>query len=235
MQKFVSYIRVSTQKQGASGLGLAAQQNMINDFVRTRGELVKEFVEVASGTKKLNNRPQLQQAIEYCTLNACTLVFGKLDRLARNVSFFLDVVDNSKISICFADMPDMDVQSDDGRMFLINMANFAEYEARRIGRRTKEALAVAKSRGVQLGSKGSTNIALMNQTRIVEAQTFAEKMRPIITALFQAKTLSIRGIAKALNESGSRTYRNANWTAVQVSQVIKRLNLQPENDIEKQK
>lgn len=225
MQKFVSYIRVSTQKQGSSGLGLEAQKNMITAFVRTRGELVKEFVEVASGTKKLNNRPELQRAIEYCRQHKCSLVFGKLDRLARNVSFFLDVIDNSKVTLCFADMPDMDVQSDDGRMFLINMANFAEYEARRIGRRTKEALAVAKSRGIQLGTKGSDNIASMNQKRVAEAQAFAERMRPIITALFITEKQSMRGIARALNASGSRTARQAEWTAVQVSNVINRLDL----------
>lgn len=225
MNKFVSYIRVSTQKQGLSGLGLEAQKNMINDFVRHRGTLIKEFIEVASGTKKLKNRPQLQQAIEYCRKHKCTLVFGKLDRLARNVSFFLEIMDNSKITICFADMPDMDVQSDDGRMFLINMANFAEYEARRTSRRTKEALAVAKGRGVKLGTNGSENIAVMNQIRINEAQAFAEKMRPIITALFINEKLSLRGVAKALNNSGSRTSRQAEWTAVQVSSVIKRLNL----------
>lgn len=225
MQKFVSYIRVSTQKQGSSGLGLEAQKNMITAFVSTRGELVKEFVEVASGTKKLNNRPELQRAIEYCRQHKCNLVFGKLDRLARNVSFFLDVIDNSRVTLCFADMPDMDVQSDDGRMFLINMANFAEYEARRIGRRTKEALAVAKSRGIQLGTKGSDNIASMNQKRVAEAQAFAERMRPIITALFITEKQSMRGIARALNASGSRTARQSEWTAVQVSNVINRLDL----------
>lgn len=225
MQKFVSYIRVSTQKQGSSGLGLEAQKNMITAFVSTRGELVKEFVEVASGTKKLNNRPELQRAIEYCRQHKCNLVFGKLDRLARNVSFFLDVIDNSRVTLCFADMPDMDVQSDDGRMFLINMANFAEYEARRIGRRTKEALAVAKSRGIQLGTKGSDNIASMNQKRVAEAQAFAERMRPIITALFITEKQSMRGIARALNASGSRTVRQSEWTAVQVSNVINRLDL----------
>lgn len=230
MQRFVSYIRVSTQKQGNSGLGLEAQKNMIDAFVKPRGELIQEFVEVASGTKKLSNRPQLKQAIEYCRQHKCSLVFGKLDRLARNVSFFLEVIDNSRVTICFADMPDMDVQSDDGRMFLINMANFAEYEARRIGRRTKEALAVAKSRGVQLGTKGSENISVMNQTRIDQAQTFAEKMRPVVTALFNSvdendKPMSLRKMANALSYSGVNTANGGEWTAVQVTAILKRLGL----------
>jgi DNA invertase Pin-like site-specific DNA recombinase len=230
MQNFVSYIRVSTQKQGDSGLGLEAQTNMIANFVRSRGVLVKEFVEIASGTKKLANRPQLKEAIEYCRKNKCALVFGKLDRLARNVSFFLEVIDNSKVTICFADMPDMDVESDDGRMFLINMANFAEYEARRIGRRTKEALAVVKSRGVKLGVKGAENIANVNDSRIDNAMAFAEKLCPIMTGLASSvdakgKPLSLRGIAKALNDSGSKTANGKDWTAVQVTAILKRLGL----------
>lgn len=230
MHNFVSYIRVSTQKQGDSGLGLEAQKNMIDHFVASRGVLVKEFVEIASGTKKLMNRPQLKEAIEYCRKNKCALVFGKLDRLARNVSFFLEVIDNSKVTICFADMPDMDVESDDGRMFLINMANFAEYEARRIGRRTKEALAVVKSRGVKLGVKGSENIAKVNDTRIGDAMAYAEKLRPIMTGLVttidaKGKPLSLRGIAKALNDSGCKTSNGKDWTAVQVTSTLKRLNL----------
>lgn len=228
MKNFVSYIRVSTQKQGVSGLGLEAQRNAIANYVLGNGKIVAEFDEIESGKKGFDGRPQLQAAIEYCRKNKCALVIGKLDRLARDVRFFLEVMDTSKIEIYFADMPDIDAQSADGRMFLINMANFAEYEARRIGKRTKDALAVAKSRGIKLGIKGADNIAKMNQIRIDQAQVFAEKMSPTISALYDRK-LSLRKIANALNESGSKTVNGRNWTAVQVSNVLKRLGLNRDN------
>lgn len=224
MQKFVSYIRVSTQKQGNSGLGLEAQRTAIAHHVNGKGEIVKEFEEVESGKKGFEGRPQLQLAIDYCKKHKCALVIGKLDRLARDVRFFLEVIDTSKIEICFADLPEMNPNTAEGRMVLTSMATFAEFEARKISERTKSALAVVKSRGVKLGIKGAENIAQMNQIRIDQAQEFAEKMRPTITAL-HAQGLSLRKIANALNESGSTTVKGSQWTAVQVTAILKRLNI----------
>ena len=224
MQKFVSYIRVSTQKQGNSGLGLEAQRTAIAHHVNGKGEIVKEFEEVESGKKGFEGRPQLQLAIDYCKKHKCALVIGKLDRLARDVRFFLEVIDTSKIEICFADLPEMNPNTAEGRMVLTSMATFAEFEARKISERTKSALAVVKSRGVKLGIKGAENIAQMNQIRIDQAQEFAEKMRPTITAL-HAQGLSLRKIANALNESGSTTVEGSQWTAVQVTAILKRLNI----------
>ena len=224
MQKFVSYIRVSTQKQGNSGLGLEAQRTAIAHHVNGKGEIVKEFEEVESGKKGFEGRPQLQLAIDYCKKHKCALVIGKLDRLARDVRFFLEVIDTSKIEICFADLPEMNPNTAEGRMVLTSMATFAEFEARKISERTKSALAVVKSRGVKLGIKGAENIAQMNQIRIDQAQEFAEKMRPTITAL-HAQGLSLRKIANALNESGSTTIKGSQWTAVQVTAILKRLNI----------
>ncbi|HAP2754472.1 TPA: recombinase family protein [Escherichia coli] len=224
MQKFVSYIRVSTQKQGNSGLGLEAQRNAISNHVNGKGEIVKEFEEIESGKKGFEGRPQLQLAIDYCKKHKFALVIGKLDRLARDVRFFLEVIDTSKIQICFADLPEVNPNTAEGRMILTSMATFAEFEARKISERTKSALAVVKSRGVKLGTKGSENIAKMNQTRVNQAQVFAEKMRPTITAL-HAQGLSLRKIANALNESGSTTAKGSQWTAVQVTSILKYLNL----------
>lgn len=224
MQKFVSYIRVSTQKQGNSGLGLEAQRTAIANHVNGKGEIVKEFEEIESGKKGFEGRPQLQLAIDYCKKNKFALVIGKLDRLARDVRFFLEVIDTSKIQICFADLPEVNPNTAEGRMILTSMATFAEFEARKISERTKSALAVVKSRGVKLGKKGSENIAKMNQTRVNQAQVFAEKMRPTITAL-HAQGLSLRKIANALNESGSTTAKGSQWTAVQVTSILKYLNL----------
>ena len=224
MQKFVSYIRVSTQKQGNSGLGLEAQRTAITHHVNGRGEIVKEFEEIESGKKGFEGRPQLQLAIDYCKKHKCALVIGKLDRLARDVSFFLQVIDTSKIQICFADLPEMNPNTAEGRMVLTAMATFAEFEARKISERTKSALAVVKSRGIKLGVKGSENIAKMNQVRIDQAQDFAEKMRSTMTALY-AQGLSLRKIANALNESGSTTAKGSQWTAVQVTSTLRRLNI----------
>lgn len=224
MHKFVSYVRVSTQKQGNSGLGLEAQRSAIANYVHGKGEVVAEFEEIESGKKGFEGRPQLQLAINYCKKNKCALVIGKLDRLARDVRFFLEVIDTSRIEICFADLPEMNPNTAEGRMVLTSMATFAEFEARKISERTKAALAVVKSRGVKLGIKGSENIAQMNQIRIDQAQEFAEKMRSTISALYN-QGLSLRKIATALNESGSTTAKGSQWTAVQVSAVIKRLGL----------
>lgn len=224
MQNFVSYIRVSTQKQGNSGLGLDAQRIAIARYVANKGNVIKEFEEIESGKKGFDGRPQLQTAIDYCRKNKSGLVIGKIDRLARDVRFFLEVIDTSKVTICFADLPEINPNSAEGRMVLTSMATFAEFEARKISERTKAALAVAKSRGVELGSKGAENIAKMNKTRINQAQAFAEKMRPTITAL-HAQGLSYRKIAFALNESGSMTSTGCQWTAVQVSSIVKRLSI----------
>lgn len=224
MQKFVSYIRVSTQKQGNSGLGLEAQLNAIANYVNGKGEVIKEFEEIESGKKGFDGRPQLQSAIEYCRKHKCALVIGKLDRLARDVRFFLEVIDTSKVVICFADLPDINPNTAEGRMVLTSMATFAEFEARKISERTKSALAVVRSRGIKLGTKGAENIAAMNQTRIDQAQIFAEKMHPTITAL-HTQGLSLRKIATALNDSGSTTAKGSRWTAVQVTAVLKRLNI----------
>lgn len=230
MHKFVSYIRVSTQKQGDSGLGLEAQRTAIANHIDGKGQLIKEFEEIESGKKGFDGRPQLQLAIDYCKKNKCALVIGKLDRLARDVRFFLEVIDTSKIKICFADLPEVNPNTAEGRMILTSMATFAEFEARKISERTKAALAVVKNRGVQLGVKGSENIAAMNQTRADQAIAFAESLRPIMTALIstiddKGKSMSLRKMAAALDSANVKTANGGDWTAVQVTSILKRLNL----------
>lgn len=222
MKNFVSYIRVSTQKQGVSGLGLDAQRNAISTYVNDKGKIIKEFEEIESGKKGFDGRPQLQIAIEYCKKNKCDLVIGKIDRLARDVRFFLEVIDTCKVNIRFSDLPDINPNTAEGRMILTSMAVFAEYEAKKISQRTKEALAVAKSNGIRLGVKGADNIASMNQVRIARAEDFAMKMEPLITSLHK-QGFSLRKIASALNDSGSKTAKGKEWTAVQVSSVLKRI------------
>lgn len=136
MEKYVTYIRVSTKKQGATGLGLDAQRKMCQDFVEhNNGESVAEFQDVESGTHR--DRPGLWKAIDYCKAHGCTLVIAKLDRLARDVEFTFKVL-NSGIQIRFCDMPIMNT------MILGVFASVAQYERELCSARTKAALGEIK-------------------------------------------------------------------------------------------
>ena len=148
--RFVAYYRVSTAKQGLSGLGLeGAQRQMVLQSVGN-SELLEEFTEVESG--KLNNRPQLQAALKHARLTNSTLIVAKLDRLSRNAAFLNQLFD-ADVPIRCADMPFAD------RFTVGILAQVAQWERERISDRTKAALSVAKSRGRILGGKRSTNAA----------------------------------------------------------------------------
>jgi DNA invertase Pin-like site-specific DNA recombinase len=136
--QYIAYLRVSTDKQGRSGLGLAAQRKALEPY-----DVISEYEEVESGRN--NARPQLALALADAKRRGCGLVIAKLDRLARNVHFVSGLLESGVPIVC-ADMPEAD------RTMLHMMAVFAEWEARRIGERTREALAAAKARGVKLGS-----------------------------------------------------------------------------------
>lgn len=143
MKQFVTYLRVSTQKQGATGLGLDAQRKMCKEFVeRMNGEIVNEFVDVESGTHR--DRKGLWAAIEYCSKNSTPLVIAKLDRLARDVEFTFKVI-NTGIDIHFTDMPQVNT------MILGVFASVAQYERELCSDRTKKALDEKKRQGCKLG------------------------------------------------------------------------------------
>lgn len=116
--KFISYVRVSTQRQGHSGLGLDAQRIAVANYSTGRGEVIGEVVEVESGRKGAKGRPELVRALAECKALGAALVIGKLDRLARDVRFFLEVIDDSGVDIRFADLPDVSPGSDEGRMIV---------------------------------------------------------------------------------------------------------------------
>lgn len=220
---YVSYIRVSTQKQGHSGLGLEAQQATVARYAQDhRGTLVKEFKEVESGRKGIKGRPELEKGLAFCRKHQCTLVIGKLDRLARDVRFFLEVIDTSKVCIAFADLPDVNPSTAEGRMVLVSMANFAEFEARRISERTKAALAAAKARGRILGSKGIDNLRPNIEERQQAADAFAARMRHTMLGM-QSRGLSQRAIASELNQLGVKTPRGGAWSLYQVQRLLHRL------------
>lgn len=143
MEYFAIYLRVSTQRQGVSGLGIDAQRKMCIEYINTqKGELIKEFSDIESGKSK--NRLGLLSAIDFCKENGCTLVIAKLDRLARDVEFTFKVI-NTGIDIYFCDMPNVNT------LILGVMASVAQYERELISQRTISALNIKKDKGEQIG------------------------------------------------------------------------------------
>jgi DNA invertase Pin-like site-specific DNA recombinase len=216
MKKIISYIRVSTQKQGASGLGLEAQQKAVQEFINSTGnELVAEFVEVESGKKTDQKRPQLAAAMEACKKHKAVLVVAKLDRLARNVHFISGLME-SKVQFIALDLPEAN------QLTLHVMAAFAEHEAKRISERTKAALAVAKSRGVALGVEGKNNLKPNIELRQKQSQDFAQAVAGLFEG-FKLRGLTQRQMVEELNVLGIKTARGGQWSLVQVQRVLRTL------------
>jgi DNA invertase Pin-like site-specific DNA recombinase len=221
MQQFITYLRVSTQRQGASGLGLEAQRMAVENYLRDRGTLAGEVIEIESGRKGGKSRPELTRALALCKKHKAALVIGKLDRLARDVRFFLEVIDDSGVDIRFADLPDVCPVSDEGRMILVSMANFAEFEGRRIGTRTRAALAAAKARGVALGVAGPANLKSNIEARRAAASAFAARLSPLVAA-FRAQSLSQRAMVAALSAANVPAAQGGQWRLSQVQRLLAR-------------
>ena len=213
---FVAYYRVSTDRQGESGLGLDAQRKAVRDFLDGGSwGLIHEFTEIESG-KRTDNRPQLAAALDACRKRKATLIIAKLDRLSRNVAFIAALLDSNVRFKC-ADMPEAD------RTFLQMVAVFAEYERRRISQRTKDALAAAKARGVTLGNPRLAEARdKANAASMAAADAFAANVRPIIREIQASGVQSFRGIARALTARGIKTARGGTWTPVLVSDILRR-------------
>jgi DNA invertase Pin-like site-specific DNA recombinase len=227
--KFVTYLRVSTERQGQSGLGLEAQRAAVAAHVLGRGEVVTEFVEVESG--KRADRPQLALALAETKRAGAVLLIAKLDRLARNVAFIANLLE-SGVEVTAADMPEAN------RFVLHIMAAVAEQEGRAISERTKAALAAAKARGVKLGWSMPSRKAEQRQAaqrgvtvRMAKADDFAANVLPIIRQL-QSEGMSLRSVANTLKEGGIKTVQGGKWQATTVLNVLKRekllLGLAPE-------
>ena len=213
---FVAYYRVSTDRQGESGLGLDAQRKAVRDFLDGGSwDLIREFTEVESG-KRTDNRPELTAALDLCRKRRATLVIAKLDRLSRNVAFIATLLDSNVRFKC-ADTPEAD------RTFLQMVAVFAEWERGKISQRTREALAAAKARGVNLGGpKWKEASALGAATNRKRADHFAANVLPIIKDEQQRGAHSLRQIAAALTRRGVKTARGGDWNAAQVRNVLAR-------------
>lgn len=221
--KFVAYLRVSTDRQGKSGLGLEAQREAVQRFVEGRGGVIiaPEYVEVESG--KRNDRPKLAQALKRCRLTGATLVVAKLDRLSRNAAFLLTLRD-SGVDFVAADLPEANT------MTVGVMAVVAQHEREAISARTKAALAAAKARGTVLGGLrvGAADIAAHQSHGVAaaaqKADQKADELRETVEAL-RAEGLSLNATAARLNEQGVLTSRGKSgaWTATAVRRVLARL------------
>ena len=219
--KFVAYYRVSTDRQGASGLGLQAQRDAIHNYLNGgRWSLIGEFTEIESGTRKrLSKRPMLESAVKLCKRERATLIVAKLDRLARDVQFISELL-NSQVKFICADAPEAD------RTFLQMMSVFAEYEGRRIGERTKAALHQLKKQGKKLGSPTpEIGSAAGTKVLIEQADAYADRVGPVVREIIKKSGAStLRDIASALQHKGVLTPRgNSEWRPSQVSNLLKRV------------
>lgn len=216
--KFIAYHRVSTQKQGTSGLGLEAQQIAVAAHLNGgASELIAEFqeVETGKGADALVKRPQLRAALDACRKHGATLIIAKLDRLARNVHFISGLM-VSKVRFVACDMPEAN------ELTIHIMAAFAEHEAKRISQRTKDALAVAKSRGVVLGRSGPANLRPNIEERQRAANAFADRLRAIVGGM-TARGLTQRDMTEELNGIGVPAPRGGRWRLSQLQRILDRL------------
>ena len=219
--RHVAYYRVSTAKQGRSGLGLEAQQLAVRTFLNGGSwDLVGEVVEIESG-KRSDNRPQLQEALRLCRTMGATLIVAKLDRLSRDAAFLMQL-QNSGASFVAADMPG-------ANSFTVGvMALVAQQEREAISTRTKAALAAAKARGVVLGGlRGHTlpSKAAAAASAKVRAATADQRARDVLVSIEHVKSKgagSLREIAAALTVEGITAPRGGVWSAAQIKRVIER-------------
>ena len=219
---YVSYLRVSTQRQGTSGLGLQAQQEIIQKYLNGCSP-VAEFIEVESGRK--TNRPKLHEAHEMCKKMKATLIVAKMDRLSRNVAFTSQLLD-SGIEIVFCDFPKAN------RLVLTIIAAISEYEAGLIRKRTKEALQIKKDQGFKLGKpenltnnleKAITNSKKANAEKANNNPNNRRAVALIKNLINNTSNLS--EMARQLNSEGFLTSRGGNFSAKQVSILINRYQL----------
>jgi DNA invertase Pin-like site-specific DNA recombinase len=207
---FIAYYRVSTDKQGRSGLGLEAQQEAVAPY---RDQITHSFTEIESGSD--NHRPQLAAAIAMCKSTGATLLIAKIDRLSRDAGFLL-TLRSSGLAIMAADMPHV------GTLEFGIRAVFAQHEREEISRRTKAALAAAKARGQKLGSPNprAGGLAVSAHLRAQKAATIA-KVMPIVRDLQQLGMTTTRQIAQGLTERGIPTATGVTtWHSAQVSRLL---------------
>ncbi|WP_267421952.1 recombinase family protein [Methylobacterium sp. GC_Met_2] len=237
--RFIAYYRVSTARQGRSGLGLEAQREAVRSYLNGGAwSLVAEVTEVESG--KRNDRPKLAEALRLCRLHKATLIIAKLDRLARNVAFVSSLMD-SGVEFTAVDFPQAN------RLTVHILAAVAEHEAKAISERTRSALArkrewydkldeaakdalIAAGKRTRLGGDGSYLATASERGRLeglrvrqAKATSRAQDLAGIIAAIRAEGAVSLRDIAEGLNQRGIPTAKGGAWAAVQVSRVLAKL------------
>ena len=223
-ERFVAYLRVSTQRQGSSGLGLEAQREIIHNYLRDRKPIF-EYVEVESGRKTDKGRPKLKEALSQCRTYGAKLIVAKLDRLARNVSFLSALLD-SDVEIVFCDFPQAN------KMVLHILASISQYEAELISTRTKQALAAKKTRGCKLGNpehlmdKHKEAIANSNKTNRMKAENNPNNKRAIaMLRILAEQGMTLTEMTDKLNKEGFVTSKGYEFRASQVYVLLKRYNI----------
>jgi DNA invertase Pin-like site-specific DNA recombinase len=210
MSEYVAYYRVSTDRQGASGLGLDAQRDAVTRHIGQADRLIAEFTEIESG-RRHSNRPQLKAALDACRQRRAVLIIARLDRLARNVAFIANLME-SNIEFVAVDMPQAD------RLTLHVLAAVAERERVMISQRTTAALAQAKARGRTLGSPRP-----LDALQLANAATAHLRPAPEVLSLitgWKAQGKGLREIARELNRLNIRTPRGKEWYASSVSNQL---------------
>ena len=214
--QFVAYYRVSTAKQGISGLGIEAQQAAVVTFLNGgQWSLSGEFTETESG--KNNDRPKLAAAMRLCKLTGAMLLVAKLDRLSRDAHFLIGL-EKAGVDFVAVDMPNAN------RLTVGIMALVAQQEREAISARTKAALAAAKARGTKLGGYrggAAPDAAQASLARIAKADAFAGQVGPMVREMVASGT-GLRAIAAKLTEQGIRTARGGGWTAQAVKNLLAR-------------
>ncbi|WP_072144873.1 recombinase family protein [Hymenobacter sp. AT01-02] len=211
MPQYIAYYRVSTTKQGTSGLGLEAQQYAVAQYVRAPGEVLAHYTEVESGKK--DQRPQLLVAIAHARQASATLLIAKLDRLSRNAGFIFALRDSGVDFVC-CDMPDANT------LTVGIFAVLAQHERELISKRTKEALAALKARGVALGQPANLTAAAIRQGQQVRAQNAREnkenRQATRLAVLLRQQGHTLQQIAQELNGGDYRTRRGKEFDATAV-------------------
>jgi DNA invertase Pin-like site-specific DNA recombinase len=215
--KYIAYYRVSTARQGKSGLGLDAQRQAVQTHLKGEKPL-SEFVEVESGRR--TDRPQLSAALAACRVHKATLVIAKLDRLARNVAFVSNLME-AGVEFEAVDFPQAN------RLTIHILAAVAEHEARMISERTRAALAAAKARGTSLGGfRGragtSADLAKARAVRAANADQRARDLQPVLQEIQTSGCRSLRSIAGALNIRGITAPQGGLWAGTQIRKLLAR-------------
>ncbi|GEO05538.1 resolvase [Adhaeribacter aerolatus] len=229
-QKYIAYYRVSTLKQGRSGLGLEAQQAAVISFAKNPASIIREFKENESG--KNDDRPLLEQAILEAKKHNATLIIAKLDRLSREVAFLFQLkkrVEKNNISWLCLDIPEMNTLN------IGIWGTMAQHEREQISKRTKVALQALKARGQKLGNLNNLTAAgreLGVEAIKKKAATNDNNRRAAeLVRLYREQGLTWLSIAEKLNQSGFRASKGGAFQATQVQRIFKRYCVESKNEL----